>query len=49
MDIQKGYAIYFSTQVDEEFGDPKYDIFDDPTDRLNAAKDTVLESITDQG
>jgi len=46
-DIQKGYAIGFTQQVDKEFGNPKYDIFDDPADRLNAAKDTVFESITD--
>jgi hypothetical protein len=48
VDIQKGYAIGFSTAVDKEFGDPKYNIFEDPTDRLNAAKDTVLERVTDQ-
>ena len=46
-DIQKGLAIQFTEHVDKEFGDPKYNIFDDPKDRLNAAKDTVLERIAD--
>jgi hypothetical protein len=46
--FKRGMQSDLAPQVDKEFGDPKYNIFEDPTDRLNAAKDTVLESITDQ-
>jgi hypothetical protein len=46
--FKRGMQSDLAPQVDKEFGDPKYNIFEDPTDRLNAAKDTVLERITDQ-
>jgi len=44
-DIQKGYALGYNMQVAKEAALPKYDIFDEPQDRINAAKDTVFERI----
>ena len=46
-DIQRGYATAFNMAVGEEAKDSKYDIFE-PQDRINAAKDTVFESIKNQ-
>jgi hypothetical protein len=47
-DIQKGFAQAYNMVVAEEATLPKYDIFGEPQDRINAAKDTVFERISSQ-